>query len=323
MEQEVPMTKLAVVILNYRTPALTLACLESLQDQIDADTRVIVVDNASGDGSADRIEQAIALHDLDADVLRSPTNGGFAAGMNFGIKAVPAEAYLLLNSDTIVRPNALMLMREAMRAHPEAGIIGPALIDENDAPAQSCFRDPHPVSELLRAARTGVLQRSLERFELVLPKTSAPMEADWIAFACVLVSRKLIDDIGLLDEGYFMYFEDVDYCHRAREAGWKVLYWPAAEVAHFAGSSSGVSSAKQTKRAPRYYYEARARYYAKWFGREGLWLANALWHVGRGVSFCRERLGRESAVRESEASDIWTNALAPLATAAAQRTEAS
>jgi N-acetylglucosaminyl-diphospho-decaprenol L-rhamnosyltransferase len=307
------MTKLAIVILNYRTPELTLACLTSLHPQIDSDTRVIVVDNASGDGSADEIEQGIALRNLDAEVLRSPVNGGFAFGMNLGIQAVQADAYLLLNSDTIVRPNALMFMREAMRKHPDAGIIGPALIDETDARAPSCFRDPHPVSELLRAARTGVLQRVLPRYELPLPHTSEPMEADWIAFACVLVRREVIDQVGLLDDGYFMYFEDVDFCRRTREAGFKVLYWPAAEVVHYAGSSSGVNyAAEKRKRAPRYYYEARARYYAKWFGREGLWLANTLWHLGRGVSWSRERLGKEPVLREREARDIWINALEPM-----------
>ena len=308
------MQELAIIILNYRTPDLTLACLESLQPQLNAQTRVLVIDNASGDESADRIEEGIALRELDADVVRSPINGGFAAGMNYGIHSAQADAYLLLNSDTIIRPNALKSMLDAMRTHPEAGIIGPALIDENEATAPSCFRDPHPVSELLRAARTGLLQRALPRFDLPMPQSSEPIEADWLPFACVLVRREVIERIGLLDDGYFMYFEDVDYCRRARQAGFKVLYWPAAEVVHYAGSSSGVSHAAQQKRkrAPRYYYEARARYYAKWFGREGLWLANALWLLGRGVSWSRERLGREPQVREREARDIWINALEPM-----------
>lgn len=307
------MTKLVIVILNYRTPDLTLACLSSLQPQLDSSMRVLVVDNASGDGSADRIERAIALHNLDAELVRSPVNGGFAAGMNLGIRSAPAEAYLLLNSDTILRPGAIAAMLDAMHRHPEAGIIGSALLDEHEQVAPSAFRDPHPVSELLRSAHTGVLHRALERFDLPLPPTSKPVEADWLAFACVLVRRELIERIGLLDEGFFMYFEDVDYCRRARTAGFKVLYWPEAQVEHYAGSSSGITYAEaRRKRAPRYYYEARARYYGKWFGREGLWLANALWLLGRGVSWSRERLGREPQLRELEARDIWINAFAPM-----------
>jgi len=307
------MNGLAIIILNYRTPDLSLACVESLQSQLDDDTQVVVVDNDSGDGSAEHIERGIRERGLRARLLRSPVNGGFAAGMNFGIKAVPAHAYLLLNSDTIIQPNALASLRIAMHHFPNAGIIGPALLDEHGEIAPSSFRDPHPVSELLRSARTGPLQRALQRFDLVLPPSKRPSEPDWLAFACVLVRREVVDRIGLLDEGYFMYFEDVDYCRRAREAGFKVLYWPEAKVAHFAGSSSGVTAnSAQQRRAPRYYYEARARYFAKFFGRHGLWLANGLWHVGRSVSWTRERLGRRSPhLREQEARDIWINALAP------------
>lgn len=308
------MTDLAIVILNYRTPDLTLTCLASLEPQLDPHTRVIVVDNASGDGSADRIEHGIIARGFHAEVLRSPINGGFAAGMNQGIAAAAADAYVLLNSDTILRPNALAKLREAMHAHPDAGIIGPALIDEQGKTVSSYFRDLKPPSELLRAAQTGPLGKVLPSFDLVLPKTTRPLEPDWIAFACVLVRREVIEQIGLLDDGYFMYFEDIDYCRRAREAGFKVLYWPSAEVVHFAGSSSGVTAqAKQRKRAPRYYYEARARYYAKHFGRKGLWLANGFWHLGRGVAWSREQIQRrEPHHREREALDIWTNALSPL-----------
>lgn len=314
LNEDPHMTDLAIVILNYRTPDLTLACLASLEPQLDEHTRVIVVDNASGDGSADRIEHGIATRGLHAEVLRSPVNGGFAAGMNQGIQAATADGYVLLNSDTIIRPGALAKLRDAMHAHPEAGIIGPALLDEHGGTASSYFNDPKPLSELLRAARVHPLGKLLHSFEPSIPKTSEPRAVDWLAFACVLIRREVLDKVGALDDGYFMYFEDVDYCRRAREAGFKVLYWPEAEVEHYAGSSSGVTDrAKQRKRAPRYYYEARARYYAKHFGRKGLWLANGFWHLGRGVAWSRERIGRrEPHHREREALDIWINAFEPL-----------
>ena len=308
------MTVLAIVVLNYRTPDLTLTCLESLQPQLDAQTRLIVVDNASGDGSADRIEQGIAVRGLRAELLRSPINGGFAAGMNFGIESTDADAYVLLNSDTVVRPDAIARLRAAMKEHPSAGIIGPALIGENGEVVASYFRDFHPMSELLRSARTGPIQKLLARYSVLLPKASQPIEPEWIAFACALVRREVIERIGPLDDGYFMYFEDVDYCRRARAAGFKVLYWPSAEVVHYSGGSSGVTDPGELqKRAPRYYYEARARYFAKFFGRRGLWLANGFWHVGRSISWSRERLGRRTPhLRQREAHDIWTNALTPL-----------
>jgi GT2 family glycosyltransferase len=309
-------TQLAIIILNYRTPQLTEACLASLETEIDRSIRVLVVDNDSRDGSADYIERAIETRGFGAwaEVLRSPVNGGFAAGNDFGIRALDAEAYVLLNSDTLVQPGAIARLREAMALHPEAGIIGPQLLTPSGELDPSYFRDPVPGTELLRSARLGILGRALERFEPTLPPPTQPFEPDWIAFACALIRREVIERVGLLDEGYFMYFEDVDYCRRARAAGFKVLYWPEAKVVHLRGGSSNITTARaERKRAPRYYYEARARYYAKFYGRKGLWLANGLWHLGRCISLSREVIGRtEPRHREREALDIWTNALSPL-----------
>lgn len=306
---------LAVVVLNYRTPDLTIDCLASLQGEIEPGVRVVVVDNASADGSADRIEGALAERGWAswASVLRSPVNGGFAAGNNVGIRSVDAESYLLLNSDTLVRPGALRALRDAARARPDAGIIGPGILTAGGAPDPSFFRVAGPVSELLRAANSRPVTRLLRRFDTLLPHTEQPLEPGWIGFACALVRREVIQSVGLLDDGYFMYFEDVDYCRRARQAGWKILYWPQAKVVHLLGGSSQVTSRERLRRrAPRYYYEARARYFAKFYGRAGLWLANGLWHAGRLISFPREVLGRRPAHRQREALDIWINALDPL-----------
>lgn len=312
-------TKLAIVVLNYRTPTLTLACLASLEDQVDRTMRVLVVDNGSNDNSADEIERSIVERGWGAwvDLLRSPVNGGFAAGNNLAIVALRAEAYLLLNSDTLVRSGAIARLLRALALRPDVGIAGPALLTEDGRPDASYFRQPAPPSELLQSARTGLLGRLMPRFEQVLAQPNVPIEPDWIAFACAIIRREVVEQVGLLDDGYFMYFEDVDYCRRARAMGWKVLYWPEAEVVHLSGGSSKVTSASaRTARAPRYYYEARARYYAKFYGRSGLWLANSLWHVGRCVSWTREKLGRSSAnLRDREGIDIWTNALNPMGTA--------
>lgn len=309
-------TQLAIIILNYRTPELTVACLASLEREIDRSMRVLVVDNDSRDGSAEYIARAIESHGYGAwaELLRSPVNGGFAAGNDFGIRALEADAYLLLNSDTLVQPGAIARLLEAMELHPEAGIIGPQLLTPSGETDPSYFRDPAPPTELLRSARVGVLGRALARFEPTLPTPRSAIEPDWIAFACALIRREVIERVGLLDEGYFMYFEDVDYCRRARAAGFKVLYWPDAKVVHLRGGSSHVTTAEeQRKRAPRYYYEARARYYAKFYGRKGLWLANGLWHLGRCISLSRELIGNAKPQhREREAQDIWINALSPL-----------
>ena len=123
----------------------------------------------------------------------------------------------------------------------------------------------------------------------------------------------MIDQIGLMDEGFFMYFEDVEYCHRARKAGWEIVHNPNAKVVHLRGGSSPVKeSTLERRRLPPYYYASRSRYFYVVYGWVGLTFANLLWHFGRFVSKCRELFGRrERGVSEKEWLDIWTNWLHP------------
>lgn len=316
-------TRIAIIIVNYRTPELTLDCLRSLRTEIDPGVRVVVVDNASGDGSADKIERGVAEHGF-ADwvkVLRAPTNGGFASGNNFGVRSIDAESYLLLNSDTIVKPGAIGELWAALEARPDAGIVGPGLLNVHGEHDDSVFRAPPPAAEFTRAARSGIIERLLPHLKPSFPQVSQPIEADWLGFACVLVRAEVMRQVGGLDEGYFMYFEDIDYCRRVRAAGWKIVYWPSAKVVHLLGASSGVSSeSRLRKRAPRYFYEARARYFATYYGRSGLWRANAYWYLGRAISWTRERVGKmPPRNREHEALDIWINALEPMRESSVRR----
>lgn len=308
------MLDLAVIVLNYRTAALTLDCLASLEGEIVPGIGVLVVDNASGDGSAEQIERAIAERwSAWASLLRSPLNGGFAAGNNLGIRAVEARAYVLLNSDTRVRPGAMAELIRAMHSRPDAGIIGAGLLTGEGGADASHFRATAPLSEFVRGANTGVVTRLLRRFEPAMPATEEPCEADWVGFACALIRRETFEKVGLLDDGYFMYFEDLDFCRRARATGLSVLYWPRSKVVHLHGGSSRLTEESGwRKRAPRYYYEARSRYFAKFYGRPGLWAANLLWLAGRTISLLRETAGRVPTHREREALDIWTNAADPL-----------
>ena len=307
--------ELAIIVLNYRTAQLTADCLDSLRAEITPRIRVLVVDNASRDGSAERIEAHIAARDFGAwaRVLRSPINGGFAAGNNLGIREVSARAYMLLNSDTLVRPGAVRELLRVSQERPDVGMVGPSFVDGGGHPLDSCFTFPHPMSELLRSANTGLVTRALRRFETPARHGDSPLEPDWMPFACVVIRREVIDVVGLLDDGYFMYFEDVDYCLKLRAAGWTLLYWPNACVVHLVGGSSDVTAkGAARKRAPRYYYEARARFFTKHFGPGGMLLANAAWMAGRTVSLGRQLLLRTPPpVREHEGVDIWRDVLHP------------
>lgn len=311
------MHRLAIIIVNYRTPELVIGCLESLAPEIDsAAHRAVIVDNDSGDGSAQRLEAAIQERRWGgwARVARSPRNGGFSAGNNFGIASVEASAYFLLNSDTIVRPGALAALLDALDRHPGAAAIGPRLEGLDGAAQVSCFRDRTPASELIGAAATGPITRLLRRFEVALPVSDAPIEPQWVTFAAALLRREALAEVGPLDEGFFMYLEDVDWCRRARRAGWAILHWPAARVVHFRGGTAPVKRlAAERRRLPRYCYESRSRYFAKHFGFLGLPAANLCWMAGRMVSLARELSGgRRPQASAAAWRDNWINWLRPL-----------
>lgn len=302
------MHRVAVVILNYRTPAMTLDCAASVAAELGPDDALVIVDNRSGDDSVPRIEAGLRERGLDrARLIASPVNGGFAAGNNIGIRAVSAEAYLLLNSDTLVRPGAIDRLWRALEADPRVGLVSPRLLGPDGAPQVNCFRRHTPVSELLSAARTGPIDKLLERWLVPIEEAPAGFEPEWTSFAAVLIRRQVIEQAGLLDEGFFMYFEDVEYCLRARARGWTIRNVPEAEVVHFHGVSSKVEAlTKARRRRPAYYYAARRRYFEKTFGAAGLLLANALWTVGRGIAWAREVTGTKSPhAVEGELVDTW------------------
>jgi len=233
--------RLAVIVVNYRTPSLVFNCLASLEPEIEpGQDVVVVVDNDSKDGSAKQIEAAIVERAWApwARVVRSPVNGGFSAGNNIGIGEVAAEAYLLLNSDTTVRPGAVRELLDALRANPRAGMVSPRLEGPDGTPHVSCFRYVSPLGEVIRSAGTGPVTRLMGRFDVPVPPADAPTDFEWTSFACILVRNEVLQEVGLMDEGYFMYYEDLDFCRRARNAGWGGLHWPRARVVHLHGKSS-------------------------------------------------------------------------------------
>lgn len=311
------MSKLAIIILNYKTPHLVIDCLQSLSSEVDAEHhRVIVVDNASNDGSVDTIQGAIATNGWTdwSNVIPSPVNGGFSAGNNLGIKSIDAEAYLLLNSDTLVRPGAIATLLDTMEQHPEAGLISPRLEWPDATPQISCFRYQSPFSEFIASACTGLLTSLLNRFDVPLDVSERLTTPEWTSFACVLIRKEVIDQVGLMDEGYFMYYDDIDYCRQARKAGWEILHNPAAHVVHLRGGSSSVKSEMANRTRPRpYLYASRSRYFSKYYGPFGLLMANGMWLLGRSVSLLRELVGQKQPhICDHTAQDIWMNWMNPL-----------
>lgn len=307
-----------IVVINFRTAELVKNCLAALGPELEAnDARVVVVDNFSNDGSAEKIADWLTTGEIWKSrifLIRSPSNEGFSGGNNIGVKAIDAGHYLLLNSDALVRPGALKALRDASAREKDAGIIAPRLEDEDGTPQISCFRFHSPLSEFLAAAETAPLDRVFSFAVVPVPVSDKPFACDWTSFACVLIKREAINDAGLMDDGYFMYFEDADYCRALKKRGWRVVYEPAARVVHLRGGSSPVkSSMKAKKRPPAYYYAARTRYFRKAYGPFGLYAANLMWLAGRGIARARSLFGKPAPLLcEHQGKDQWMNWRTPL-----------
>lgn len=309
--------KIAISIINYRTRDLTLNCVRSvLEDAGALDVRIVVVDNASGDGSIEAIADWIDSQPPDCPVqlVRSPVNTGFSGGHNQGIAAVEAEHYLLLNSDAVLRPGFLHSILAAAKAHPEAGLIAPRIETGAGEVQVSQFRFHNPWSELERGAGAGPVSRLVRRHVVALPPPVDPAEVQWASFACILLRGTMVRALRPMDEGYFLYYEDAEYCLRARRAGWGIALAPEAVVVHFRGGSGPVKkNAKARKRLPAYYYSSRTRFLYQAHGRLGLTSANLAWHAGRFIALFRSLLGgRPHPAVAQEARDIWTNYRTPL-----------
>ena len=310
---------LFTIIVNYATPKLCNACLESIySNHPNSIDKTLVIDNKSPDNSIDVISDYIKHNNLNdyVGLITSGKNAGFSSGNNIGIKASDSEFVLLLNSDTIVRAGAIELLVKALQDNPLMGMASPGLEWPDGIPQESCLRFHKPINELIRSAATGPITRLFKRYEVPLRVSDKVIYPEWTSFACVLIRRQVFEDIGLLDEQFFMYFEDVDFCKRASEAGWKIIHNPAAHVVHLRGGSSPVKSrAAKKKRLPRYFYESRSRYYFKHFGHSGLFAANIFWHFGGLVAMVRKLVSRDykSNICEKQWCDIWTNFFNPTA----------
>ncbi|WXG52263.1 MAG: hypothetical protein RNU03_16000 [Candidatus Sedimenticola sp. (ex Thyasira tokunagai)] len=196
---------------------------------------------------------------------------------------------------------------------PDAGLFSPRLEWPDGIPQESCFRFLTPVGELISAARTGPVTKAFAKYNVPIAVSDQISYPEWTSFACVLVRGQVFEDIGLMDDKFFMYFEDVEFCHRAGASGWKIINDPSAHVVHLRGGSSPVKeNARTGKRLPRYYYESRTRYFYKLYGWKGLLKANLFWSLGRIISLTRELLGKKAPhVSHKQWLDIWANLRCP------------
>lgn len=290
-----------IITVNYRTANLVIESLRAIAVQKEAlgGGRVVIVDNASGDGSEEAILSAIQSEGWSHWVSITPMsrNGGFAFGNNVGFSQAllsnDVDYLLLLNPDSLVRQNAIEKLVTFMESHPHVGIAGSRLENINGGIECSAHKFHSPLGELLDGARLGVLTRMLSSYEVTPPLRDDAHACDWVSGSSMMIRRKVIEDIGLMDEGYFLYFEEVDFFFRAAQAGWQTWYVPESIVMHIEGASTGI---KSTKRRPAYWYNSRRRYLVKYYGVSGLVLADLLLSIGRLTFIVRRfmRMGAQS-----------------------------
>lgn len=291
------MNNILIAIVNYRTAELTVDCLRALSSQINdfENMHVVVVDNNSADGSTEILSTSIEHEGWSpwAKVMPLKKNGGFAFGNNASIRSAQSEKqqvdyFMLLNPDTVPHPGAIKTLLDFMDTHPEVGIAGSQLENADGSVECSAHTFPSPLSELDSAAHLGVLSRLLHRYVVTHPVQSVAHPCDWVSGASMIIRRQVIEDIGLMDEGYFLYFEEVDFCRRAKRAGWQCWYVPNSRVRHLEGASTGINIA--AKRRAAYWYDSRRRFFIKHYGVAGFVTADLLWLIGRFSFLLRLRL---------------------------------
>jgi N-acetylglucosaminyl-diphospho-decaprenol L-rhamnosyltransferase len=292
--------KLLIVIVCYKVVDLTIDCLRSLAPEIATvpGTHVAVCENGTGGDAADRIRDAIAREGWGEWVTLTAIhpNRGFTGGNNAILRPAltsddrPDYCYLL-NADTIVRPGALRALVDFMDTNPQVGIAGSRLESLEGIPRSTAFRFFSVPGEFERAIRLGPVSRLLRRWEGTGPLPTVPTPTDWTSGAALLVRRQVFEEIGLLDEDLYTYFDDIDLCLRARRAGWPTWVVPDSHVVHLMGQSTGVTQRDtRPKRRPTYWFQARRHFWLKNYGplttaaADAAWISGyALWRLRRFI----------------------------------------
>jgi len=258
---------LVIVILNYNTRDLLRDCLQSLRSQSGLTFAVCVVDNASTDGSAEMVTAEFP----EVALIHSGQNAGFSAGNNLGLRhfGLPERAWaryaMLLNPDTVVPAGALHRLVDFADGQPDVGIVGPKLVLPDGSLDKACRRSfPTPEVSFYRLVGLSALfphSRRFGRYNLTYLDEDAQADVDAVVGACMMLRAEVIARIGLLDEQFFMYGEDLDWCLRARQAGYRVVYYPAVVVKHVkrAASSRSARARYEFQRAMWLFYRKHYR----------------------------------------------------------------
>jgi hypothetical protein len=256
--------------------------------------RIDVVDNDSGDGSVEALREGIArAGHARVQLLASPANGGFGAGNNFAIRRAlasddPPDFVYILNSDAFPAEDAIETLLAFLEARAEVGLAGSFIHGTDGVPHETAFRFPSLWSELETGLGLGVVSRLLaDKRVPIVPRPTQSRQVDWLAGASVMIRRAVLEDVGLFDETFFLYFEETDLCRRAYLAGWPTWYVVESKVAHVGSASTGM---KKWSRIPRYWLDSRAHYFRKNHGEAYLAASNLAFAAANATFRVRRRL---------------------------------
>lgn len=261
--------KLTIITVNYKSWPLTRALVESLlANKLPAKTEIIIVDNNSQDDSVQMLRSDFP----EITVIDNPKNVGLAAGVNLAISQAKGEYYLILNPDMIAMPQAVEELVSFMDKNPRVGMAGGKLLSPNGDLQYSCYRFYTLPVILYRRSFLGKTKKGKAAVSNFLMKDfdhSQARDVDWLMGACLIVRKKVVQKIGGMDERYFMYFEDVDWCRRVWEAGWAVAYVPSSVFSHFhqRSSESGIGSFF-SNRPTREHIKSAFKYFWKYRGKQ-------------------------------------------------------
>lgn len=261
------MASILTIILNYRTAEMTLQSVRAALREMDSlEGEIVIVDNASGDGSFEAMQAHVTAQNWSrVRVVQSGYNGGFGAGNNVGLKLGLSDGsapdyYYVLNSDAFPDTGSIGALVDYLDANPKVGFAGSYIHGPDGDAHLTTFRFPSIGSELEGAARFGPISRLLSTKRVPIDVPSETRVVDWLAGASLMMRRQVLEEIGLFDETFFLYFEETDLCRRAKLAGWATVFVRESEVTHIGSVSTGM---KTWARMPQYWFDSRVHYFVK------------------------------------------------------------
>jgi hypothetical protein len=288
---------LSVCIVTYRAKDLLRDCLQSLCANTNLPFEVIIVDNGSQDGAKSMLEREFPAF----TVIENNENLGFTFPMNQALRLAQGQYLLQLNPDTLILPDSLDKMVAFMNAHPDIGICGPKVLNRNQTLQKSCRRgEPTPWAVLtyfLGFSARYPKSKLFGQYQMNYMDEDLTHPVAGVSGSCMLIRRELIDDIGYLDERFFAYQEDADFCLRARQAGWQVYYYPGAEIIHYGGQGG---SRVEPYRSILAWHKSYFIYYRKHLAKNYFFLFNWIYYLAMilklGLSLAENFIRKEKIV---------------------------